>query len=148
MTPGTERNRPGAITALSVFFWIGAGISFASAISLLIPGSPLEPMWRLNPRAHEAFAGIGAWAVVLMGAVCIACTLAAVGLWRGAVWGYRLAMGILSVNLLGDALNVILGTEPRAAFGLPIAASLIAFLLLSRRVKDFFGARAGNIDAR
>lgn len=112
-------------------------MSFISAVSLLFPGSLLEPMWRLNPRAHEAFTSIGIWAVVLMCAVCAACASAALGLWRGARWGYRVAIILLAINLLGDLVNALTGTEPRALAGVPIVVALLLYLM-SRRVRHFF----------
>jgi len=136
MTTNSE-NRPVGITALSIFFLFGTTASFLSFVSLLFPGSFLEPMWRLNPRAREGFAGMGVWAVVLMCAVCVACTSAAVGLWRGARWGYWIAVVLLAINLLGDIANVVTGIEPRAAVGIPIVLAILAFLM-SRRVRRFF----------
>ena len=136
-----SETRPGGISALSAFFAAGAVISFTSGVALLFPGSLLEPMWRLNPRAREAFAGMGAWAIVLMFAVCLACAASALGLWRGTRWGHRLAIGLLTINLLGDVANVLWGTEPRAAVGVPVVVAILAFLM-SRRVKAFFAGRA------
>src|SRR5437763_6899933 len=136
-----SQSRPFGITALSIFLILGAAISFTVFISLLFPGSFLEPMWRLNPRAREAFASVGAWAVVLMCAVCLSCALAAVGLWRGARWGYRLALALLVINLLGDIANVILGTEPGAIAGVPIVIAILTYLM-SRRVRRFFSREA------
>ncbi len=60
--------RPRGITGLSIFLLVGAILSFTSSISLLIPGSFLEPLWRLNPRAHDSLIRIGLWAVVLVSA--------------------------------------------------------------------------------
>lgn len=133
-----SESRPAGITALSIFFLFGATMSFIAFVSLLFPGSILEPMWRLNPRAHEGFAVMGVWAIVLMCVVSVACASAAVGLWHGARWGYRLAIILLAINLLGDIVNVALGTEPRAVVGVPIVLALLAFLM-SRRVRSFFG---------
>jgi hypothetical protein len=135
-------NRPVGVTALSIFFWFGAVVSFLSFVSLLFPVSLLEPMWRLNPRAREAFDGMGVWAPILMCAVSAACASAAAGLWRGTRWGYRLALALLGANLLGDVANVLLGTEPRAAVGIPVVAAILAFLM-GGRVRRFFGRRAG-----
>lgn len=129
--------RPLGITALSIFFLFGAAAGFISFVSLLFPGSFLEPMWRLNPRAREGFTEMGAWAVVLMCAVCVSCASSAVGLWRGARWGYRLAAAMLAFNLLGDVANVFTGTEPRAAVGIPIVLAILAYLM-SRRARCFF----------
>jgi hypothetical protein len=120
-----------------VFFACGAVISFTAGVALLFPGSVFEPMWRLNPRAKDAFGSMGGWAVLLMGAVFIACSLSAVGLWRGAKWGHRLAFGVLVVNLIGDTLNVVLGTEPRAAIGIPIGGALLLYLV-TERVRLYF----------
>jgi hypothetical protein len=116
-------------------------VSFLAAIALSTPGGPLEPMWRLNPRAREAFAAMHGWAIPLMAAVCAACALSAVGLWTGKPWGRRLALGVLAANAIGDAVNAILGIEPRAAIGLPVAGALILYLA-SRRGRRFFAAGA------
>ena len=129
--------RPAGVTALSLFFLIGAAISGVSTFSLLDPGEFLEPMWRMNPRARQAFAGIGVWGVLLMLTVCLACAAAALGLWRGKRWGYWLAVGLLATNLAGDLINVLLGTEPRALIGVPVAAGLLVYLA-TRRVREFF----------
>lgn len=129
--------RPLGITALSIFFLFGTAASFIASVSLLFPGSFLEPVWRLNPRAHEGFVGMGVWAIVLMCAVCVACASAAIGLWRGSRWGYWLAVALLAINLLGDVANVLLGTEPRATVGIPIALAILAYMM-SKRVRRFF----------
>ena len=137
-----SETRPIGITALSMFFLFGAAASFVSSISLFFPGSFLERMWRLNPRARAGFADMGVWAIVLMCAVCVACASAAVGLWRGKRWGYWLAVALLAINLLGDIVNVLLGTEPRAVFGIPIVVAIFAFLM-SGQVRRFFISSAG-----
>jgi hypothetical protein len=133
--------RPRGVSALAIFFGVGALISFASGVSLLFPGSPLEPMWKLNPRAREAFDRMDPGGVLLLAAVCVACASAALGLWSGRLWGYRLAVVLLTVNLLGDLANVLLGVEPRALVGVPIVAALL-FFLASARVRSYFRSGA------
>jgi hypothetical protein len=130
--------RPHAITALSLFFGAGAFISFTAAVALFMPGGFLEPMWRLNPRARVGFASMGGWAPLLLFAVCLTCAAAAFGLWQMRRWGYRLALGLLLVNLTGDVLNTLLGTEPRAAVGIPIVLLLLAYFARSR-IRAAFG---------
>ena len=129
--------RPRGVTALSAFFAFGTLASGLSAASLLTPGGPLEPMWRLNPRAREAFAGMGAWAPLLLGAVCVACAAAAYGFFAGRRWGYRLGVALLLANLAGDLVNAALGIEPRAVAGVPVVA-LLLWYLSSSRVRAFF----------
>lgn len=124
--------RPVGVVALVMLFAIGTCASFLSAVSLTFPGSFLEPIWRLNPNARAGFSSIGAWAIVLMIGVCIACTLTAIGLWCGRRWGYWLAVVMLLVNLGGNIVNVISGTEPGAIIGIPIVGAILAYLLRKR----------------
>lgn len=119
------------------FFTFGAVASGLSVVSLLTPGGPLEAMWRLNPRAHEAFLGLGGWAPLLLAPVCLACAASAYGFFRGARWGYWLGIGLLLVNLAGDLVNAALGIEPRAVLGVPIVAVLLWYLS-SSKVRSFF----------
>jgi uncharacterized membrane protein (DUF2068 family) len=129
--------RPFGVIALVLLFAIGTCASFISAVSLTFPGSFLEPIWSLNPNARAGFTRIGSAAIVLMIAVCIACTFTAIGLWRGRRWGYWLAVLMLVVNLCGDVVNVITGTEPRALIGIPIVGVIIGYLL-RKRTRDHF----------
>ena len=129
-TTGTRR--PRLITALSIFFMLGAVISLTASISLLRPNSFLEWMWRLNPRAHQHLSSLGLWAVALLGSVSLFCAAAAIGLWRESRWGYGIAIGLMVINLIGDVTNVVLGTEPRAIVGVPIAAAILIYLIHNR----------------
>jgi hypothetical protein len=95
-------------------------------------------MWKLNPRAREAFARMGAWGPMLLGVVCLACVTCAYGFFAGKRWGYRLGVVGLVVNVVGDVVNSARGIEPRAIVGVPIVA-LILWYLASRRVRDYFG---------
>jgi len=49
-----------------------------------------------------------------MSVVSVTCLLTLIGLWRGLRWGYRLALPMLIINLIGDIINVIVGVERRA----------------------------------
>jgi hypothetical protein len=130
-------SRPKRITALSLFFGAGAIISFVSAISLLFPNSFLQPMWRLNPRALHAFNQMGVWAFILLFTVSLACAFTSIGLWRGKLWGYRLAISMLVINLIGDTYNFLTGIERRAVIGIPIVL-IIIFLITNPKTKSFF----------
>ncbi len=135
--PGSSRSRPVEVTGLSFFFVFGAAMSGTSLVSLLAPGGLLEPMWRVNPRAHEQFLAMGVWAPVLMAVVCLACATAAVGLWRGRRVGFVVGVALLATSLAGDLANALSGLEPRAWFGVPIAALFLA-LLLGPRARAWF----------
>jgi hypothetical protein len=138
-----EISRPVGVTALSIFFFAATGITLVAAISLLFPNGLVEPIWKLNPRARVGLAAIGIWAQVLFFVVAFACATAAIGLWRGARWGYRIATAILIINTVGDIINVISGTERRAIIGIPIVVLILAYLF-SRTVRRFFWSASGG----
>ena len=77
---------------------------------------------------------MGAVAVFLMAAVCVACAAAAVGLWRCARWGYWLAIIILIINLIGDIGNFVVAHDWRTLLGIPVAGTMIAYLICKRGV--------------
>ena len=135
--------RPSGVTALAAFSFVGALLAGVSAIALAFPGSPLEPMWRLNPRGHDGLARLHGWAVLLLGVVSGACAATGIGLWRLRHWGRAFAVVGLSMHLVGDILNVALGIEPRAAFGIPIVLALLVYLQRPR-VRSAFSKPLGS----
>jgi hypothetical protein len=134
--------RPTGIVLLAILFIVGVLASGLSALSLLVPGSFLDPMWRLNPRAHGVFSHLGLWGPILLLIVCLSCGAAAYGLLGGRVWGLRLGVGLLVLNLAGDLLNSVSGVEPRALVGVPVVG-LILWYLSSRRVREHFNLSRG-----
>jgi hypothetical protein len=143
LSPAAFLNRPPAgVLALSLFFAFGTTMSLLAALALLFPSSALQAVWRLNPQAHTGLAALGSWAIGLMLLVSIACALASVGLWRGAAWGRAIALIVLIANLLGDTGNALFRGDLRTLVGVPIGAALIAYLLLNRRIRTYFGRRS------
>jgi hypothetical protein len=135
--------RPVGVTALSIFFLLGSIICFIASLSLAFPNSFLEPMWRINPHGHRGLVTLGSWAMLLLSIVGVFCVAAAVGLWRGHRWGRRIAIALIAMNLVGDVINALLGTEPRAVIGIPIALALLLYLI-SKRVTRFFDLLADD----
>ena len=117
----------------AAFFAFGATMCTLTIILLLFPGTALDLLWRLNPDAHSAFQSLGKVSVLLMFVVGAGCALAATGMWRGSRWGVRLALAILSVNILGDLFNALMRHDLRTLIGLPIGGAMIAYLICSRK---------------
>ena len=130
----TRSMRPLGITAISLFFVFGTLMSGLAAFMLRFPGSVLEPLWGLNPRAREGFAVLGMRGAMLMAGVCLACMAAALGLWRCTRWGLWMAVGILVINLAGDTTNAMVTGDLRALIGLPIGGLMIWYLVKQRRL--------------
>jgi hypothetical protein len=132
-----SRNRPPVgIILLAIFFAAGALICLLTMLALAFPGGFLDPIWRLRPDARIEFQKLGNWSVVLIASVGLACGLAALGLARQTEWGRRLAISILTVNLIGDSLNAFLLHDLRTLIGLPIGGLMIWYLVRKRRAED------------
>ena len=97
-------------------------------VLLVFPGTNLDSLWNLNPEARVAFRSLGSWSILLMLAVGIGCGLAAIGLWRGTLWGVRLGLTILVANIIGDLITVVTRHDYRSLIGLPIAGAMIFYL--------------------
>jgi hypothetical protein len=72
---------------------------------------------------------MGGWAVILMAVVCLSCALSALSLWNLWFWGYALAIGVLTVNLIGDTVSAIVRGDPITLIGLPISGALFWYLV-------------------
>lgn len=122
-------------------FAFGAMMCALTLALLLFPGSAFDSVWRLNPEARLAFRSLENWSFLLMLSVGIACLFAAIGLWRGTVWGTRVAFTILSINIIGDIVNALFRHHYRALIGLPVGAAIIFFLVRSGDWSKGFRAR-------
>jgi uncharacterized membrane protein (DUF2068 family) len=91
-------------------------------------------LWRLNPTGHEGFVAMGEWSVLLMLIVCVTCAVAAIGLWRLALWGYWMSLLILCVNLLADLMNAFLLYDWRTLIGVPVGGVMIGYLMGHEKV--------------
>ena len=103
---------------------------------LLFPGGALDFLWRLNPDAHAALQSIGGWSIAIMCLVGSTCLFAAIGLWRGAIWGTWIAVIILTGNMAGDLVNAFFRHDYRAVIGLPVAAAMIFCLVRPNRNRE------------
>ena len=128
------RYRPSSMLKFfAAFFAFGATMCALTLFLLLFPGRVLDSIWRMNPDAHAAFGSIGNAAFLIMFAVGVACSLAAIGLWRNTIWGLRLALTILSLNIVGDLFNALARHDYRALIGLPVGGAMIFYLARYRK---------------
>jgi hypothetical protein len=125
------------LTAMAVFLFFGATMAALAGITLLFPGSFLDPMWRLNPEAFEQLRQLGRGigiAFLGLGVVMIA---AAIGWIKRRFWGWALAVVIIASQMLGDFVNALRGEWLKGAVGVAIAGALLVYLLLPRVRVEF-----------
>jgi hypothetical protein len=126
-----EPKSPGFI-AVGIFLIFAAIMACLAATTLLWRGTMLDRVWALNPTAHKQLAPLGGIVGIfflLLGAVLAA---AGIGWLRRRLWGWRLAVAIITAQVLGDVVNCVRGDWLRGGVGVIIAGAVLLFLLQSR----------------
>jgi hypothetical protein len=129
--------KPPGFSAIGVFLFFGASMASLAAATLLLPGTPLDCAWTLNPTAYQQLAPLGGKVGILFLLLAAALVISGVGWFRRRVWGWRLAVGIIGTQVLGDLINLVRGDWVRGGTGAAIAGALLLYLL-SARVKEVF----------
>ena len=128
---------PVALAAMGAFLVFGACMALLAGVTLAWPGTLLDRIWALNPTAHTEMAPLGRWIGVPFLFLSFMLAAAAVGWFQRRFWGWLLAVLVIAVQLLGDAVNLVRGTYLQGAAGILIAGLLLAYLL-SRPVRAGF----------
>ncbi len=103
-----------------------------AAITLLWPDTVLDRVWTLNPAAYKRLLPLGRTVGVLFLLLGVALATAGIGWFRRRAWGWRLAVIIITIQILGDLLNCARGDWLRGGTGVIIAGALLLFLLSAR----------------
>jgi hypothetical protein len=88
-------------------------------------------MWTLNPTAYKQLVPFGASAGVLFLLLSAALAVAGRGWFKRRLWGWRLAVVVVAIQVLGDLLNVLMGNVVKGAIGFTLAGALLIYLLRS-----------------
>ena len=118
--------------AIGIFLFFGAVMAGLAAITLLSPGTPLDELWVLNPIAYKRLAPLGRTVGILFLLLGAALATAGVGWFRRRLWGWRLAVVIIAIQVVGDVVACIRGDFLSGGIGVVIAGALLLFLLQPR----------------
>lgn len=122
-----NRNRPADITAFSMLFALGA-LMCATAAAMIHSSGGLHPIWIAVP----AIATLGTEAVSWLVLVCMACVIAALGLWRISYWGYLTASILLILVLISHFWRAVATSDWWRLLIVVILAVLVWLYLRSR----------------
>jgi len=136
--PTSDKNTvPHGVKAVGIFLLFGTVAALLAAVTLLWPGTPIDQAWKLNPSAYRQLAPMG-WAIgipfLILGFVM---GIAAAGWFMRRLWAWKLSVGIIATQVVGDVVNVFLGHFVSGGVGATIAGALL-FYLFRREVKQIF----------
>lgn len=120
---------PVAITAVGIFLVFGACMAGLAGSTLIWQGTALDRLWSLNKPAHQLLAPFGAPIGVLFLLLSASLAVAAGGWFKRRRWGWRLAVGIIAMQVAGDFVNMLRGDFLRGITGFVIAGALLFYLL-------------------
>ncbi len=125
------------MTAVGTFLVFGAFMAFLAGVTLAKPGTFLDRIWMLNPRAYSRMAPSGGALGVSFTLLAGVLSAAEIGWFKYRHWGWRLAVAVIATQIFGDFVNVFFGQVIKGAIGVSIAGALL-FYLLRPKVKECF----------
>jgi len=117
------------MTAVGVFLFFGATMASIAGTTLTWPGTVLDRLWVLNPTAHKQLASLAKPAGILFLLLAAVLAMAGTGWFKHRLWGWRLAVAVIAVQVLGDLVSFFRGDYWRGGVGLSIASALLFYLL-------------------
>ena len=134
------RERSAGIVSFGIFLFFGAAMAALAGTTLIWRGTILDGVWKLNPTGYRQLAtlgrGVGIAFLLLSGLMAVA----GIGWFRRRHWGWRLAVAIIAVQVLGDLVNFLRGDFIPGGIGTTIAGALLLYLF-SENVKKIFAGR-------
>ena len=124
----SDAPKPSGFAAVGVFLFFGATVASLAAITLLWRGTYLDPIWSLNPTAYRQLAPLGRDVGVPFLLLGLALAAAGIGWFRRRLWGWRLTVAIIAIQIVGDVMNCIRGDWLHGGIGVVIAGALLLFL--------------------
>jgi hypothetical protein len=124
----SEKTSPPGMTTIGIFLLFGTVMAFVAGITLVWPGTFLDRMWALNPRAYDELAPLGKTVGLLFLALAVALALAAAGWLKRRRWGWQLAVAIIGIQVLGDFVNIFFGHAVQGLVGVTMAGALLLYM--------------------
>jgi len=124
-----RRDSPRGVSAVGIFLFFGATMASLAGTTLIWRGTALDRVWVLNAGAYRQLAPLGRIVGVLFLVLSATLAVAGTGWFRRRLWGWRLAVGIIATQVLGDLVNFLMGDFVRGGIGFTIAGALLFYLL-------------------
>jgi hypothetical protein len=125
---------------MGIFLVFGACMASLAGLTLAFPGTAMDRIWILNPRAYAQLTPLGNEAGALFLLLGVVLASAAAGWFKRRIWGWWLAVAIIATQIAGDLVNAFSGHALEGGVGVVIASALLVYLLRTE-VKNAFTSR-------
>lgn len=142
---GTRSHLSNGMCAVGIFLFFGATMASLAATTLIWRGTALDRIWVLNPRAYRQLVPFGKTVGILFLLLGGALVVAGVGWFKRRSWGWRLAVAIITTQVLGDLVSAFMGRVIEGAIGIVIASALLLYLLRPKVRSAFVSGDALNV---
>jgi len=123
--------------ALAGFLFFGAAVACLAGLTLVWPGTVLDRVWALNPRAYAELAPLGRSVGIAFLLLAVALAVAGRGWVKRRRWGWQLAAAIISTQIIGDLVNAFRGHWVQGVVGVPIAVAILTYILWPSTRSEF-----------
>jgi hypothetical protein len=130
------------MTAIGVFLFFGAIMASLAGTTLIRRGTVLDHMWTLNAPAYKQLSPLGKTVGIPFLVLGAALAAAGVGWFGRRLWGWRLAVVIIAIQVLGDFMSIFMGHFVRGVVGATIASALLLYLFRPEMRGAFVARRA------
>jgi hypothetical protein len=136
---------PKGIIAVGIFLFFGAMMA-SLARTTLSGGTPfLGRVWAINAPAYGRLAPFGKTVGIPFLLLGASLAVAGVGWFKHRLWGWRLAVAIIAVQVLGNLVNAFMGDLVRGGVGFIIAGALLFYLFRPEVRSAFASGNAASV---
>jgi len=133
----TNGRRPAGFVPIGIFFFFAASMGCLAMITLGWPGTFLDNAWELNKTGHARLLPLGRFIALPFGLLVVVALIGGIGWFQRRRWAWVVGVLGVSINCVGDVVNLAIGEFWKGAAGVVIAGVLLIYMTRAD-VREYF----------